>query len=65
MTLSLGSRVIGSAHHLTETNIWVKLNDNPSNDSGDMEQTQKFKGKSHDCDLESKQLGYVLCTLSH
>ena len=36
MTLSLRSRVIGSAHRLTKKNIWVKINENRSKGSGDM-----------------------------
>ena len=39
MTLSLSSWVLGSAHRLTERNIWVKFNENSSKSSGDMEQT--------------------------
>ena len=38
-TLSLGSWVMCSAHHLTEQNILVKFNANHQNGSGDMELT--------------------------
>ena len=37
LTLSLCSLVIGSAHRLTERNIWVKFNEKGS---GDMEWTR-------------------------
>ena len=37
LTLSLCSRDIGSAHFLTEWNIWVKFNENRLEGSGDME----------------------------
>ena len=33
LTLGLRSRVIGSAHRLTDRNIWVKFNENHSKDS--------------------------------
>ena len=39
LTLSLRSRVIGSAHGLTERNIWVKLNKNRLKGSGGKERT--------------------------
>ena len=43
----MSGRVMGSAHLLTERNIWMKFNEkcskgsNPSKGSGDMERTQK------------------------
>ena len=40
LTLSLCSRVIGSAHRLAERNIWVKFNENRLKGSGDMEWTR-------------------------
>ena len=40
LTLSLRRRVMGSAHHLTERNVWVKFNENRCKGSGDMEQTR-------------------------
>ena len=40
LTLSRHGLVMGSAHHLTEANIWPKFNENPSRSNGDMERTQ-------------------------
>ena len=40
----------------------MKFNENCSKDSGDMEWT-RIEGLP--CDLESRYLGHVLCTLSH
>ena len=42
LTLSLGSWIMCSAHQLTERNICVKLNDNHSKGSGDMERTRMY-----------------------
>ena len=39
LDMSLHSQVIDPAHHLTETNIWMKFNENCPKCSGDMEQT--------------------------
>ena len=51
---------MGSAHCLTEINIWRKFIENHSKDSGDMEQTPNSKGKpmtlNCDIDLESVKL---------
>ena len=43
LTLSLCSRVKGSAHCLTERNIWVKFNVNRPKGSGDMERTRNSR----------------------
>ena len=43
LTLSLGSWVTCSAHHLTKRNIQVNFHENRSKGSGDMERTQKSK----------------------
>ena len=43
LTLSLCSRVIGSAHYLTKRNIWVKLKENRLKGSGNMERTRNSK----------------------
>ena len=51
LTLSLHSRVIGSAHCLNEINIWVKFIENLSKGFGDIEQTQNSKNETHDLDL--------------
>ena len=40
LTLSLCIRVIGSAHRLTERNIWVKFDKNRPKASRDMERTR-------------------------
>ena len=64
LTLSLCSQVIGSANHLTERNIWLKFNENRPNGSGDMEKTRNSRVNPMICDLESRQLGHVLCTPS-
>ena len=40
LTVGLRYRVIYSAHHLTERNIWVNFNENRPKGSGDMERTQ-------------------------
>ena len=40
LTLSLCSKEMGYAHHLTDINIQVKFNENSSKGSGDMEQHQ-------------------------
>ena len=37
---------MGSAHCLTEINIWMKFIENHSKGSGDMEQTPNIKGKN-------------------
>ena len=43
VTVSLYSWVIGSAHHLTEMNIWLKFNENQRYGAD-----TKFQGKSND-----------------
>ena len=43
LTLSLCSRVISSAHYLTQRNICVKFNTYRLNGSGDMEQTRNSR----------------------
>ena len=43
LTLSLRSRVIGSAHRRTERNIWVKFIENRSKGSGDMGRIQNSR----------------------
>ena len=43
LTLSLHSRVIGSAHQLTERNIGVMFNENLTNSLGYMERTQNSR----------------------
>ena len=43
LTFSLCSRVIGSAHRLTERNILVKFNENRPKGSGDMERTRNSR----------------------
>ena len=35
---------MGSAHRLTEINIWMKFNENPSKGSGDMWSGHQFQG---------------------
>ena len=64
MTLSLHSLVIGSAHGLTERNIWVKLNENRPMCSGDMELTHNSRVNPLTLicvlDLESRQLGHTV-----
>ena len=66
LTLSLHSRVMGSAHQLTERNIWVKFYENGPKGSGDMERTQNSKVNplTLTCDLESRWLGRALHTVS-
>ena len=56
MTLSLNSRVIDSAHCLTERNIWVKFNENHLKVTGDMERTRNSRVNlmTSTCDLESR-----------
>ena len=56
LTLSLCNRVIGSAHHLSERNIWVKFNENRPEGSGDMERTPNTRVNPLTCDpdLESR-----------
>ena len=43
---------MGSAHRLTERNIWVKLNENRPKGSGDVEGTQNSKVNPLTCDLD-------------
>ena len=54
MTLSLGSWVMCSAHHLTKRNIQVKFHEIRSKGSGDMEWTQNSRVSplTLTCDLE-------------
>ena len=63
MTLSLCSRVIGSAHRHTERNIWVKFNENRIRiqEIWSRHEIQvKFKGKSLSLTLS---LGsWVMCS---
>ena len=69
LTLSLCSRVIGSALCLTKRNIWVKFNENRLKGSWDMELTRNSRVNpmtlTCDPDLESTELGHVLCTPSY
>ena len=46
---------MGSAHCLTEINIWMKVDENRSKGSGDMEQTpySRVKPMTLNCDFES------------
>ena len=46
---------MGSTHHLTERNLWVKFNENHSKGSGDMERTRNSRVNPMNlkCDLES------------
>ena len=44
--LTVGNRVLCSAHRLTERNIWVKFNENRPKGSGDMERKQKSYGRN-------------------
>ena len=63
LTLSLCSRVIGSAHRLTERKIFVKFNENRLKGSGDMERENSRVNPftlTCDLDLESTKLGYML-----
>ena len=57
------------AHCLTERNIWVKFNENRPKGSGDVEITRNSSvipfTLTCDYGLESRWLGYVLCTLFH
>ena len=43
LILSLCSYVIGSAHDLPQSNIWVKFNENRPKGSGDMERTRNSR----------------------
>ena len=56
MTLSLRRRVMGSAHRLTERNIWMKFNENRCKGSGDTEGTRNLRVNlmTLTCDLESR-----------
>ena len=69
LTLSLHCRVMGSAHHLTKTNIWPKFDKHLSKGSGDMEWTWNSRLKlvtfNCDLDLESACLSYGFCTSLH
>ena len=69
LTLSTHSQAMGSAHGLTERNIWVKLSENRSKGSGDMEGTRNPKVNPMtlkcDHDLKSGWLSYgALHTIS-
>ena len=48
--------VIGSAHYLTQRNIWVKFNENRLNGLGDMERTRnsRINPLTFTCGLESR-----------
>ena len=46
LTLSWHGWLMGSAHWLTEANIWPKFNENLSKGSGDMERTRKCYGRT-------------------
>ena len=52
-TLSLHSGVMGSAHPLTEINIWEQFNENRSKDLEDMKWTPNSREKlmTLNCDL--------------
>ena len=54
LTLSQHSWVMGSAHHLTEANIWLTFKENLSRGKGDMERTQNsgLKLVTFNCDLD-------------
>ena len=69
LSLSLHSRVIGSAHCLTEINIWVKFNENRSKGSRDMGRTPNSTGNpmTLNCDLgfESVLISRGFCTTTH
>ena len=69
LTLSLHCWVMGSAHYLTEANIWPKFNIYLSKGSGDMEWTwnSRLKLVTFNCnlDLESACLSYRFRTLPH
>ena len=56
LTLSLHSRVIGSAHRLTERNIWAKFIENRLKGSGEMTRTRNSRVNplTLTCDLQSK-----------
>ena len=43
----------------------MKYHENGSKGSGDMERTRNSRVKSFDLDLESRQLGHLLCTPSY
>ena len=55
LNLSLHSRVMSSAHCLTERNIWVKFNENRSKGFGDMEwaRNSRVNPMTLNWDLES------------
>ena len=54
LTLSLYSGVMGSAHCLTEINIWVKFIENCLKGSGGMDrhQIQRVKPMTLNCDFD-------------
>ena len=56
LTLSMYSQVIGSAHFLTERNIWMEFNENGLKGSGDMDRTQnsRVNPMTLTCDFESR-----------
>ena len=58
LTLSLDSLVIGSAHGLSEKNIWVKFNENRLNGSGVKEWTQNSRVNP----LTSSLGSWVMCS---
>ena len=43
----------------------MKFNENRLKGSGEMERTRKSRVNPLTCDLESRWLGHVLCTLSY
>ena len=59
---------MGSAHHLTEANIYPTFKEKPSRGKGDIELTpnSRLKLVTFNCDLELKSAGlsYGFCTLS-
>ena len=58
---------MGSADCLTKINIWVKLKENRSKGSEDMEWTpnSRLKPMTINCDLESVLLSHGFCTTTH
>ena len=61
LTLGMCSRVISSAHHLTERNIWVKFNENTPKGSGDIERTRISRENPLTCDHALSLGGWVMC----
>ena len=66
LILSPQGRVMGSAHCLTEVNIWPKFRENPPRDKGDTERTQnsRLKPVTLNCDLVSLH-GWAMGSAHH